>query len=130
MKADYIIMYDSRSEELMGEYNGLNVKAIGEKIDKLIVKLGLSKRMIAEKLNLSVQAIYKWCYGCNLPDLENMYLLSRIFGVKVDDLLVPNISEPFMVCIESYDRPDPEARLRVLLSYCKPAKGILKLGVK
>jgi len=31
----------------------------------------------------------EWRHGHNLPDIENLYILSRLLGKKVDDFLVP-----------------------------------------
>ena len=48
---------------------------------------------MAEKLNVSRQAITKWENGIGLPDLDNIKKLSSIFNVKIDDLLDYKIEE-------------------------------------
>ena len=48
---------------------------------------------MAEKLNVSRQAITKWENGIGLPDLDNIKRLSSIFNVKIDDLLDYKIEE-------------------------------------
>ncbi len=68
---------------------GLDMAASGRKIARLINESGMSDKELGEKMHLSVQCINKWRHGKNLPDVENMYNLSRILGVKVDDFLVP-----------------------------------------
>lgn len=70
-------------------YNlGLDMCATGKQISCLIEKSGLSNKEIGERMNISVQAIYKWRHGTSFPDIENLYILSRILGVKVDDFFV------------------------------------------
>ena len=83
MTMDYII--DDKSNL------GLDMRATGERIGELIRHAGMSERTIAERMHLSVQAINKWKHGKSLPDIENLYMLSRILGKKVDDLLVARI---------------------------------------
>ena len=68
---------------------GLDMVATGQMISQLIKKSGLSTREISEQMNLSVQAVSKWRNGYSLPELENLFILSRILGVRVDDFLVP-----------------------------------------
>ena len=36
----------------------------------------------------SAEAIYRWPEGKNLPTLQNLYAISRIVGVPINDLLV------------------------------------------
>lgn len=69
-------------------YIGLDMDATGKRISCLLEKSGLSNKEIGEMMNLSVQAISKWRNGRNIPDIENLYILSRILGVKVDDFLI------------------------------------------
>ena len=70
-------------------YNGLDVTATCKHIGCLIDKSELNDKELAEKMNISVQAINKWRHGHSIPDIENLYILSRILEVSVDDFLVP-----------------------------------------
>lgn len=69
--------------------SGIDMDATGKKISELIDKSGLSDKELGEIMGLSVQSINKWRHGRNLPNIENLFFLSKIFGIKVDDLLVP-----------------------------------------
>lgn len=69
--------------------SGIDMDATGKKISELIDKSGLSDKELGEIMGLSVQSINKWRHGHNLPNIENLFFLSKIFGIKVDDLLVP-----------------------------------------
>ena len=62
-------------------------KVLSEKIYKLRKKSGLSQEQLAEKLNVSRQAISKWESGTAVPESEKLITISDYFGVSVDYLL-------------------------------------------
>lgn len=76
------------------DISGIDMDATGKKISKLIDESGLSDKELGGIMGLSVQSINKWRHGHNLPDIENLFFLSRIFGIKVDDFLVPLVIKP------------------------------------
>lgn len=50
---------------------------------------GIKPKDIQDYLGLAcVQTVYRWLDGTNVPSIDNLYALSRLFGVKVDDMLV------------------------------------------
>ena len=65
----------------------------GKKLSILRKQLNLSQAELAEKLNVSRQAITKWENEIGLPDLDNIKKLSSIFNVKIDELLDYKIEE-------------------------------------
>lgn len=96
---------------------GIDMDATGKKISKLIDESGLSDKELSNIMELSVQSINKWRHGHNLPDLENLFFLSRIFGIKVDDFLVPLVAKTqheFQPEAESFSA----AAVRRLRAYC------------
>lgn len=60
---------------------------ISEKILNLRKSKNMSQDNLAEYLNVSRQAISKWESGQNMPDLENVKLLSKLFNVTIDTLV-------------------------------------------
>lgn len=50
-----------------------------------------SQETLAEKLNVSRQAISKWELGTTLPETEKVIALSEFFGVSIDYLLKDNV---------------------------------------
>lgn len=62
--------------------------SLGEKIKKLRKENNLSQEQLAEKLNVSRQAISKWEANKAYPDIENLILLRKIFDVTLDDLII------------------------------------------
>lgn len=60
----------------------------GEKLYKLRKSHGLSQEALAEKLNTSRQAISKWENNNGYPETEKIIQISKLFQVKLDDLLI------------------------------------------
>ena len=52
---------------------------------------GLTQEEVAEKINVSRQAIAKWEKGESVPDINNCMALAKLFQVSLDDLV--NYSE-------------------------------------
>lgn len=56
---------------------------------------GLSQEKLAERLNVSRQAVSKWERAESLPDIGNIVALADLYGVTVDELLrEPKSEEP------------------------------------
>jgi len=60
---------------------------LAEKIASLRRRNGWSQEELAEKLNVSRQAVSKWESAQSVPDLERILQLSSLFGVTTDYLL-------------------------------------------
>lgn len=60
---------------------------LGQKIADLRKKENLSQEGLAEKLNVSRQAVSKWESDQSIPDIEKIVNLSELFGVTTDYLL-------------------------------------------
>ena len=61
---------------------------LGENLKKLRKEYNLSQEQLAEKLNISRQAISKWESGKAYPDIDNLILLRDIFNTTIDDLVL------------------------------------------
>lgn len=57
------------------------------KLVSLRKKNGMTQMELAERLNISRQAISRWEAGAAFPSLDNLRLLSELYGVKINDLL-------------------------------------------
>lgn len=62
-----------------------------DKILSLRKTQGLSQQELADQLNVSRQSISKWELGESLPDINNIIILSQIFHVSTDYLLIDEI---------------------------------------
>lgn len=55
-------------------------------------KRGLSTKYVAEKLNVTIMAVYKWesttTYLMSLPSLDNIVLYCELFNVSTDYILL------------------------------------------
>ena len=56
-------------------------------------KNGLSQEDLANKLNLSRQAISRWENDWNIPDITNLQELCKLYNITMDELLSENISQ-------------------------------------
>lgn len=60
---------------------------MGNRLTELRRRAELSQEMLAEQLQVSRQAVSKWERGEACPDMENLIMLSRLYGVSLDMLL-------------------------------------------
>ena len=61
----------------------------GQNIMRLREEKGLSVKDLQKKFEFSTpQAIYKWQHGVAMPTLDNLVVLSAIFQVPMEDILV------------------------------------------
>ena len=60
---------------------------LSEKIISLRKNRGYSQEELAEKLNVSRQAVSRWESGTAMPDANNILQISKLFGVTADYLL-------------------------------------------
>ncbi|MBP3603407.1 MAG: helix-turn-helix transcriptional regulator [Lachnospiraceae bacterium] len=58
-----------------------------DKILMLRKSRGMSQEELAEKLNVSRQAISRWEMGTAQPDVQNVLQISKLFGVTADYLI-------------------------------------------
>lgn len=66
---------------------------LADKIIRLRKKNGWSQEELAEKMNVSRQAVSKWEGAQTVPDLEKILRLGELFGVTTDFLLKDDIED-------------------------------------
>lgn len=59
----------------------------GKKIKRLRTEQHLSQKELAEKLEVSRQAIAKWETNRGIPDIENLKRIAQVFDVSIDYLV-------------------------------------------
>ena len=73
----------------MGIFPTINLVKTGENILMLRRERGLSVRALQQLLGFATpQAIYKWQRGNSLPTIDNLVVLSAVFRVPIDEILV------------------------------------------
>lgn len=67
----------------------INLIETGKNIEKLRKSAGYSVRELQNIFGFATpQAIYKWQHGAALPTVDNLVLLSAIFNVSINEILV------------------------------------------
>lgn len=66
---------------------------LGEKLKILLKENNMSQEDLAEKLEVSRQAVGKWTNNKGTPEIEKIIQISNMFGVSLDYLLKDNIEE-------------------------------------
>lgn len=61
--------------------------SLANKLVSLRKQKGLTQMDLAERLNVSRQAISRWEVGAAVPSTDNLKILSDLYGVSVDDIL-------------------------------------------
>ena len=62
-------------------------ETLGNKIQKLRKERKMTQEELAEKLNVTSQAVSKWETDNSYPDITILVKLADIFGCSVDELL-------------------------------------------
>lgn len=62
--------------------------SIGNRIQKLRINNGLTQEQLAEKLGVSRQSVSKWEMEQALPEVEKVVLLSKLFAVDTNEILL------------------------------------------
>ena len=85
-------------------------------------KSGITPKDVKEFLNLgSIQTVYNWFNGLNMPTVDNLYALSQFLQVPIDEIICGNgkaIRQEPIVIIEN-------PRDRRLYTYCRKLNKIL-----
>ncbi|MCQ2521682.1 MAG: helix-turn-helix domain-containing protein [Lachnospiraceae bacterium] len=98
----------------------IDLKETGINLRRIMDKRGISARDVQEYLNLaSVQSVYNWCRGVNMPTIDNLYALSQLFQLPIDAIVCGNrqaiIPEPIIM----------DARERRLLMYYRKIRELV-----
>ena len=64
----------------------------GKQIRQIRKDAKLTQEQMAARLNVSRQAVSNWENNKNLPDLEMIITISRVFGLSLDQLMVVSSS--------------------------------------
>ena len=66
----------------------IDIKATGAVIRRLMDRQGITARDVQNYLNLSsIQRVYHWFEGRNMPTVDNLYALSELLHTSVDSLI-------------------------------------------
>ena len=77
-------------------------KTLGKRISEQRKIKGLTQEDLAEKLNISAQAVSKWENDQSCPDISILPELSKILGISIDELLTGEKSTPSVSILPRY----------------------------
>ncbi len=63
------------------------MSTIGNNIYSLRKKSGMTQEELANRVNISYQAVSKWENGSTFPDISTLPLLAAVFGTSIDSLM-------------------------------------------
>lgn len=71
-------------------------KRTGIRLRRIMDERGLSVKDVQQYLELgSVQSVYHWLNGLSMPTIDNLYALSELFQMPIDDLVCVNRDNVF-----------------------------------
>lgn len=70
----------------------INMEETGKKIKKMREMSGMTIKQVQDACGISAAAVCKWQNGQALPSIDNLLILSVIWNVRMDDLIVKQIS--------------------------------------
>ena len=85
---------------------------LGQRIQEHRLRLGLSQEGLGEKLGVSRQAVSRWEADGAVPDTDKLIVLSKLFGVTLNELL--QVENP----PEREKKPRARWRLLLLAAVC------------
>ena len=59
---------------------------ISDKIRLLLARNGMTQTKLSKELNISQAAIAKWVNGTSRPSPDNLFQMSKIFAVTIDEI--------------------------------------------
>ena len=65
----------------------MNQEKVGALIKKLRTDNNLTQKELAEKLNVTFQAVSKWENGKSVPDIAQLHEISKLFNVDITEIL-------------------------------------------
>ena len=87
----------------------INLRETGINLRRIMDQRGIEAKEVQEYLNLSsIQSIYNWLNGLNMPTIDNLYALSQLLQVPIDEIVCGNrkaiIPEPIVILENTRDR--------------------------
>jgi len=88
----------------------MDMKKIGKNIAFLRKSHNYTQESLADKLNLSPQAVSKWETGTGLPEASVLIALANLFGVSIDEIIRPNANPHIVTGFINRNLAVPESK--------------------
>jgi transcriptional regulator with XRE-family HTH domain len=74
---------------MSNSYPTIDIAATGRNIRSLMAERGFGPVSVCEQFGIgSLQTVYNWMNGRNLPSIDHLYDLSMLLNVQIDDIIV------------------------------------------
>lgn len=95
---------------------------LGEQLQKLREQKNMSREELAQEMNVSRQAVYKWENNKGYPDIENLIKLSDLYNITLDKLIKDDHSFQKKIVIDKKknnieDLSDPGFLIGIILVF-------------
>lgn len=93
--------YGECESGLRETYPNIDMKKTGILLKSKMEAAGHTPRMIQEYLHLSCpQPIYRWYKGSILPSVDHLFMISKLLGVHMEELLVAKQEKSYILMID------------------------------
>ncbi len=77
-----------------GEFPSIDMERFGRKLREICREKKVSAGDLQKFLHLgSIQAVYMWFEGKRIPNLDNLFAISKYLGIRIEDLLEDEIRD-------------------------------------
>ena len=91
----------------------IDKKQTGINLRLIMDERGLTVKDVQQYLELgSVQSVYHWLNGLSMPTIDNLYALSELFQIPIDDMICGNRNRPKIYTSKN------QVQERRLFTYC------------
>ena len=90
------------------------MKTLGNKISRLRHEAGFTQEELAEKLDVSPQAVSKWENDLSTPDIQTLVRISDLFDASLDWLLRPDDEYSVRMTEERERKPLKDMIMRIV----------------
>ena len=78
-----------QAEKAVGKEYSIDLQMTGRLLRLRLRRAGISVKQVQKAIGLECpQSIYRWLSGQALPSVENLYILHRLLGCGMEDLLL------------------------------------------
>ena len=97
----------------------INKRETGVNLRRIMGMRGITPKDVQEYLGLGcVQSVYRWLDGINMPTVDNLYALSELLQVSIDEIVRGNRAPIVQrVAIENMNEQE-----RIIYMYCEKLK--------
>ena len=75
-------------------FMGIDVTRTGRNLRHLREERGFTVSDVCDELGITERAWYKWQQGVSMPNLDNLVILSNMFQVPMDGIIVLRERDP------------------------------------